>query len=224
MNKPGSRFAREVSVLTALILLAFAADVAVTALSTSPLLSASIDVLPEYRAVAAGKEVYYRILLVNINGEERKDVVLSVSVASIGTGMREIFSQETVAISTTLSLSRPLHIPESTLPGTYELQLEVNSNGENAKAADTFQVAAPLQEAQAEQASADNLLIAGALIIIIAIFAVMLVIERRYMEKGGRKRSIEAKDLERIVVGEDHRHLVSHREYVRLKGTRRRRG
>ena len=152
-------------------------------------LTGSIEIQDEYKYVYQGGKLYYTVFFTNLDSEERKDILVSISVINLQTRKLESYYQETVAVETTISISRDIFISATTPPGIYELQMTINYNGDTAKAADTFEIFAAKVNPYPSQPFDINILIAVSLIVIIGMLTVIFYLEHRHIERGGGRYS-----------------------------------
>lgn len=84
----------------------------------------SIDIEPEYSIVSAGDPVIIQINLIQLGNQERKDVIVLLSLVN-SEDKASLLSTETIALETRASLVSRLDIPEKATSGVYTVNVEV---------------------------------------------------------------------------------------------------
>jgi len=109
--------------------------------SAKPLFDVDVEVLPEYKSVLPGEDIFIEVSLFNVRGFGRVDVVLEYSIRDFRGNIITI-EQETVAIETQAKFGRELLIPSDTKPGTYVASVKVTFEDSVGISSDLFEVKA----------------------------------------------------------------------------------
>ncbi len=148
--------------------------------SSSPLLSISLHINPEYKVIAAGASLFYNLNFLESN-DERSDLILTTSAINIETGDVESFIQESLAVQSSLKILRRLPIPENAPPGKYQLRMDIIYKEKPYSAVESFEVL-PVAESNGQESilSVDaNMLIKIFLVLLILLSAFVLYLEHR---------------------------------------------
>jgi len=109
--------------------------------SAKPLFDVDVEVLPEYRSVLAGEEIFIDVSLFNVRGFGRVDVILEYSIKDFE-GNLLAKEEETVAVETQAKFVRELFVPSDTIPGDYVATVKVTFDDSVGISSDVFEVRA----------------------------------------------------------------------------------
>jgi len=105
------------------------------------LFDVDVEVLPEYKSVLPGDEVFIEVSLFNVRGFGRVDVDLEYTIRDFQ-GNIIAAEQETVAVETQAKFGRELLIPSDIKPGTYVASVKVTFEDSVGISSDVFEVKA----------------------------------------------------------------------------------
>lgn len=109
--------------------------------SAKPLFDVDVEVLPQYKSIFPGEDVFMEVSLFNVRGFGRVDVVLEYSIRDFK-GNIIATEHETVAVETQAKFSRELQIPADIEPGTYIASVKVTFEDSVGISSDLFEVKA----------------------------------------------------------------------------------
>jgi len=158
--------------------------------SAKPLFDVDIEVLPQYKSVFPGEEIFLEVSLFNIRGFGRVDVNLEYSIKDFE-GKLITSEQETVAIETQAKFSRDLSIPSDTQPGTYIASVKVTFEDSVGISSDLFEVKAKSIRLYPVGLKNQSLFLIP--IIIVLILGVPLYIFKRLKKKKPKTKEEEHK-------------------------------
>ncbi len=155
--------------------------------SAKPLFYVDVEVLPEYKSIYPGDEVFMEVSLFNVRGFGRVDVILEYSIRDFE-GNLIAKEEETVAVETQAKFSRKLLVPRNIQPGTYIASVKVTFEDSVGISSDLFEVKAKAIRLYPVALIRDNTLyfiVGGAIIIIVSIFLMyqFYYSRRRYVPK-----------------------------------------
>ena len=109
--------------------------------SAKPLFDVDVEVLPEYKSIFPGDEIFMEVSLFNVRGFGRVDVNLEYSIRDFEGNIIAI-EHETVAVETQAKFSRELLIPNGIKPGIYIASVKVTFEDSVGLSSDLFEVKA----------------------------------------------------------------------------------
>ena len=109
--------------------------------SAKPLFDVDVEVLPEYKSVYPGDEVFMEVSLFNVRGFGRVDVNLEYSIRDFK-GNLIVAEHETVAVEMQAKFGRELLIPSDLEPGMYVASVKVTFEDSVGISSDLFEVKA----------------------------------------------------------------------------------
>jgi len=109
--------------------------------SAQPLFDVDVEVLPEFKNIFPGDNIFLEVSLFNVRGFGRVDVELEYAIRDFQ-GNVIALEQETVAIETQAKFSRELLIPRDTKPGTYVASAKVTFGESVGISSDIFEIKA----------------------------------------------------------------------------------
>lgn len=109
--------------------------------SAKPLFDVDVEVLPQYKSIFPGEDVFIDVSLFNVRGFGRVDVVLEYSIKDFE-GNIIAKEEETVAIETQATFTRELFVPSDIGPGTYVASVKVTFENSVGISSDLFEVKA----------------------------------------------------------------------------------
>jgi len=109
--------------------------------SAKPLFDVDVEVLPEYKSIFPGDDVFIDVSLFNIRGFGRVDVFLEYSIRDFQ-GNVIAKEEETVAVETQAKFTRELLVPSDIGPGVYVASVKVTFEDSVGISSDVFEVKA----------------------------------------------------------------------------------
>ena len=109
--------------------------------SAQPLFDVDVEVLPQYKSIFPGEEVFIEVSLFNVRGFGRVDAKLEYSIKDFK-GNLIATEEETVAIETQAKFTRELMMPSDAEPGTYVASAKVTFENSIGTSSDIFEVKA----------------------------------------------------------------------------------
>ncbi|MFH1585222.1 MAG: hypothetical protein ABIB79_00460 [archaeon] len=107
--------------------------------SKEALFDVGVEIPKQFREVAAGEEVLAIVDIFNFGEVGKVDVNIEYYLKN-DRGETIVFSEETAAVETRISLNKLFHLPENMNPGYYAVYVRVNYNGQVASGAAWFMV------------------------------------------------------------------------------------
>lgn len=139
-----------------------------------PLFDVKVIVLPEYKNAAAGSKMLATVYLKNLGSPGQPiDVELTIALANANGTTIYVYSKDTLAIATQLSVVRELLIPADLRAGTYLFVASVKYDSQTADSYDSFTITALRKEIIDSRIIQQVLFIA--LLILIVITAAILL-------------------------------------------------
>ena len=109
--------------------------------SAKPLFDVDVEVLPQYKSIFPGDDIFIDVSLFNIRGFGRVDVVLEYSIRDFQ-GNTIAIEEETVAVEQQAKFTRELLVPSDISPGAYVATVKVTYEKSVGISSDLFEVKA----------------------------------------------------------------------------------
>ena len=109
--------------------------------SAKPLFDVDVEVLPEYKIILPGSDIFLEVSLFNVRGFGRVDVILEYSIRDFQ-GKIWAMEEETVAVETQAKFTREILVPSDIPPGTYVSTVRVIFEDSVGISSDLFEVRA----------------------------------------------------------------------------------
>ncbi|MBI2134826.1 hypothetical protein HYU09_02470 [Candidatus Woesearchaeota archaeon] len=165
--------------------------------SAKPLFDVDVEVLPEYKSIFPGEDIFIEVSLFNVRGFGRVDVVLEYSIKDFE-GNVAAKEEETVAVETEAKFVREMLAPSSLGPGTYVASVKVTFENSIGIGSDVFEVKAKTIRLYP---IAIKDLTTQLLIGILAVVAISIFLAYRFMPRG--KPAPKTKEEEAKMIKEE---------------------
>src|SRR3989344_2355124 len=109
--------------------------------SAKPLFDVYVEVLPQYKSISPGEDIFIEVSLFNVRGFGRVDVNLEYSLKDFE-GNIIAKEDETVAVETQAKFTRELLVPSDIVPGTYVASVKVTFEDSIGTSSDVFEAKA----------------------------------------------------------------------------------
>jgi hypothetical protein len=86
----------------------------------------NVEILDKYKEVFPGEEVWFSIALMNLNIENRQDVILKYKIIASKNHEEIVSKTETVAVETSNSFVRSLELPKNIPPKSYVVSVKAS--------------------------------------------------------------------------------------------------
>jgi len=143
--------------------------------SAKPLFDVDVEVLPEYKIVSPGDELFIEVSLFNVRGFGRVDVNLEYSIKDFQNNLIAK-EDETVAVETQAKFVRELLVPNDIKPDTYIAAVKVTFEDSIGTSSDVFEVKA--KAIRLYPISLKNytfLLIVGSIVLVFSVIAYLIL-------------------------------------------------
>ena len=109
--------------------------------SAKPLFDVDVEVLPQYKSIFPGEDVFIEVSLFNVRGFGRVDVNIEYAIKDFK-GNAIAMEEETLAVENQAKFTRELLIPSDIKPGTYIASVKVTFENSVGTSSDLFEVKA----------------------------------------------------------------------------------
>lgn len=159
-------------------------------ISSAPMFDVLVNVVDGYRVVNAGSDILITAQFSNFGSPSRKDVTIIYFIVDESDNELDI-SKETIAVETTTSIVRRLHIPQSLPAGQYRIKVVAETDGISIKGSSSFQVTSTLGLPTARYFSARPASLIIAFIIVFALGVAAVNINNHLKKDNAIKKFLD---------------------------------